>query len=139
MQMLRRSFLQGLGAALFVAPAIVRAENLMPIREYMPDVPPWCPPGWLPFDGREIKAKYYPELHAMLKKQRLPLHLRDDDDRVTQFRDDRVTQWYSGYDQIPNQAPLGARNIISYKKLLRPNGKIMEAGAGHIMWVPEGT
>lgn len=63
----RRKFLQGLGI-LFVAPAIVRADSLMPIKEYMPAVPAWCPDGWLPLDGREIKKKFYPDLYTVYKK-----------------------------------------------------------------------
>lgn len=107
----RRSFLKGVGA-LFIAPAIVRAQSLMPIKEYMPAVPAWCPEGWLPCDGREISKKFYPDLYAAYQHMRqsmvLPI-LRSGD---------------------------GVETVISYKNLLRPNGKLMIAGAYHPLYVP---
>src|SRR5882724_11468963 len=108
---LRRSFLKGMGA-LFIAPAIIRAENLMPIKEYMPAVPAWCPEGWLPLDGREISRKFYPDLYAMYQHMRLPL----------------VVPTYKSSD--------GVETVMSYKNLARPNGKLMLAGAYHPIHVP---
>src|SRR5712671_4730684 len=99
----RRSFLKGMGA-LFIAPAIIRAENLMPIKEYMPAVPAWCPEGWLPLDGREISKKFYPDLYAAYKHRKESL--------VVPFLN----------------APDGFKTVISYKNLVRPNGKLMLAG-----------
>lgn len=125
--MLRRSFLKGLGATLFVAPSIVRAENLMPIKEYMPEVPIWCPANWLPCDGREIKKKFYPELHAVLGKCRLP-----------QFASSRqLYGTYSSYEIMNlNKPPLGATRIISYKNLKYANGRIVPAGVISDFWAP---
>ena len=127
--MLRRSFLQGLGA-LFVAPAIVRASNLMPVKEYMPAVPAWCPEGWLPLDGREIKAKYYPDLYTQFKKLRFPMQL-DTDQGFTN---------YSGYEVIEtalkNRVP-SFKRIISAKDLIRPNGSVMKAGSFYTIQVKE--
>lgn len=116
--MLRRSFLKGLGA-LFVAPAIIRAENLMPIKEYMPEVPAWCPPGWLPLDGREISKKFYPELYAMHKKLHYP---------TTHLSDYQPYDTYAGYDPIDFRKKKEIQ-VISYKTMIRPNGRIMLPGA----------
>lgn len=109
---LRRSFLKGMGA-LFIAPAIIRAENLMPIKEYMPAVPAWCPEGWLPLDGREISRKFYPDLYAAYKRMRLPF----------------VLPTYKASD--------GLETVVAYKSLVRPNGQLMKAGAYHPIYVPE--
>ena len=107
---LRRSFLKGMGA-LFIAPAIIRAENLMPIKEYMPAVPAWCPEGWLPLDGREISRKFYPDLYAAYKHMRYPLIL-------------------------PTiQSSDGVETVIAYKSFIRPNGQLMKAGAYHPLYV----
>lgn len=109
---LRRSFLKGVGA-LFIAPAIIRAENLMPIKEYMPAVPAWCPEGWLPLDGREISKKFYPDLYAVYQRMRMPLILSN------------------------HQSTDGLETVIAYKSFLRPNGQLMKAGACHPIYVPE--
>ncbi len=119
--MLRRSFLQGLGA-LFVAPAIIRAENLMPIKEYALAVPSWCPDGWLPLDGREIKKKFYPDLFAIYEKCGFPMQLGND----------QVFSPYSGYEVVETAMrviPTAYKRIISSKNLYRPNGQQMLAGA----------
>jgi len=108
----RRSFLKGMGA-LFIAPAIIRAENLMPIKEYMPAVPAWCPEGWLPLDGREISRKFYPELYAAYKHMRYSLILSD------------------------QPSTDGLETVIAYKSFIRPNGQLMKAGACHPIYVPE--
>lgn len=108
----RRSFLKGMGA-LFVAPAIIRAENLMPIKEYMPAVPAWCPEGWLPCDGREISKKFYPDLYAAHNHMKFPLILP-----ILKSND-------------------GLETVVSYKTLVRPNGSVMIAGAYHPIYVPE--
>lgn len=55
----RRGFLLGLSAGI-VAPTIVRAEALMPIKSYAE--------AWLPCDGRIINPRLYPELHALMKR-----------------------------------------------------------------------
>ena len=120
--MLRRSFLKGMGA-FFIAPAIIRAENLMPIKEYAPAVPSWCPDGWLPLDGREINKKFYPDLYAMYKKCRYHMKLSDDQDGKTHT--DYALQSYR------------IHRIISYKDLPRYNGSVMRAGASHDFFVPE--
>ena len=120
--MLRRSFLKGVGA-LFIAPAIIRAESLMPIKEYAPSVPSWCPDGWLPLDGREIKKKFYPDLYTMLEKQRLPMTLGS---------------------QLPAYAPEFGfhrvrsieRMIVAYKDMVRSNGTLMRAGHTYSLLVP---
>ncbi len=109
---LRRSFLKGM-CALFIAPAIVRVENLMPIKEYMPAVPAWCPEGWLPCDGREISRKFYPDLYAAYGRMRIPLLVPD-----------LTNSW-------------GLQTVISYKNMIRPNGGTMVAGACHPIYVPE--
>ena len=109
---LRRSFLKGVGA-LFIAPAIIRAENLMPIKEYMPVVPAWCPEGWLPLDGREISRKFYPELYAAYQRMRMPLMLSN------------------------QKSTDGLETVIAYKNFLRPNGQLMQAGACHPIYVPK--
>lgn len=66
----RRSFLLGLGAAL-AAPAIVRAEVLMPVRKLIvPDVlgnvigphTHAAPEAWLPCDGRTLSRAMYADL-----------------------------------------------------------------------------
>jgi len=108
----RRSFLKGM-SALFIAPAIIRAESLMPIKEYMPAVPAWCPEGWLPLDGREISRKFYPDLYAAFQRTRLPL-------MIPEYEDSN-----------------GFKTVISYKNLIRPNGKLMLAGAYHPLYVPK--
>jgi hypothetical protein len=118
----RRSVLKGL-AALFVAPAIIRVENLMPIKEYMPEVPAWCPEGWLPCDGRKISRKFYPDLCAMFERMRIPL-------KVPNYEVDAPLQGYDG-GRINS-----IKTVISYKTLVRPNGKLMQAGACHPVYVP---
>lgn len=109
----RRSFIKGL-AALFVAPAIIRAENLMPIREMVPGVPEWCPSGWLPLDGREIKKKFYPDLYSSYERLR--------------------------YAQVLSDSPPDGRfaRVISACDMVRPNGSIMKAGALHTIVIPYG-
>lgn len=68
----RRGFLLGLGAAL-AAPAIVRAEIIMPVRKVV--LPPPIPPGrslalgWLPCDGREVSSFAYPDLFDVIGRQ----------------------------------------------------------------------
>jgi len=112
----RRSFLKGI-SVLFIAPAIIRAENLMPIREYAPAVPDWCPDGWLPLDGREITKKFYPDLHSAYARMRYSHRLS-------------MQEPYSGSDgsQIAT--------IISAKDLRRANGSIMRAGVCHDIIIP---
>lgn len=66
----RRGFLTGV-AALLAAPVVVRAGVLMPVRSIIippPPVPPWCPPGWLPCDGRSISAIDFPQLASVLRE-----------------------------------------------------------------------
>jgi Phage Tail Collar Domain len=125
----RRSVLKGLGM-LFVAPAIVRAESLMPIKEYMPAVPAWCPDGWLPLDGREIKKKFYPDLYAAYQKLRFPMQVANDQNYHT----------YSEYEVHINETRFsllrGERRLVSYKDLIRPNGQLMRAGAMHSIFIP---
>jgi len=130
----RRSFLQGLGATL-LAPAICRAENLMPIKEYMPEVPVWCPDGWLPLDGREIKRKFYPDLFAAYDRMRLSKTLQNQQEYVS------LAGLSPPRLQIGVRAPAAQieRRIVSYRDLLRPNGTVMRAGAGHTIVVPEGV
>ena len=106
----RRSVLKGM-AALFVAPAIIRVENLMLIKEYMPAVPAWCPEGWLPCDGREVSKKFYPDLYAALEHMKLPLVIPD-------------------YGNV-------IKMVVSYKNLKRSNGEVMIAGAYHPIYIPE--
>jgi hypothetical protein len=108
----RRSFLKGL-SALFVAPAIIKAENLMPIREYAPSVPDWCPDGWLPLDGREIKKKFYPDLYAARERLRYPLRL-----------------------SMQNLEGSSTATVISARDMVRPNGTIMRAGVGYEIILP---
>lgn len=62
----RRSFLLGLGAAL-AAPAIVRAEVLMPVRKIIQ--PDWLiiiDDPWIPLDGRTLSRETYGELFAAI-------------------------------------------------------------------------
>lgn len=63
----RRSFLLGLGATL-AAPAIVRAEVLMPVRRLIVPSPleALAAQGMLPCDGRLISRKIYGELYAVI-------------------------------------------------------------------------
>lgn len=111
----RRSFLKGISAALFIAPAIIRAENLMSVREFAPSVPDWCPDGWLPLDGREIKKKFYPDLYAARERLRFPMTLGN----------------------LPPEGRVA--HIISARDLYRPNGVIMRAGVGHTIVLPEAS
>jgi hypothetical protein len=73
MLMQRRSFLVGLGS-LFVAPAVVKASSLMPLRGevMLPSmtIPSWCPPGWAPANGHLVDHFQFPELHAWFKRTR---------------------------------------------------------------------
>lgn len=72
--MQRRGFLLGLGAAL-AAPAIVRAEVLMPVRKLvtfneqslMAVIE--CIPRWVPCDGRELSRALYADLFSALGTQ----------------------------------------------------------------------
>lgn len=52
----RRSFITGV-AAVFAAPAIVRASSLMPIKVYREKIR-----AWLPCDGRMLYRADYPDL-----------------------------------------------------------------------------
>lgn len=74
----RRSFLLGLGAAL-AAPAIVRAELIMPVRSLVKPAAPSIdamladaaamasyPGGWLPCDGRSLSRALYSELFQVM-------------------------------------------------------------------------
>lgn len=67
----RRGFLAG-AATLLAAPMVVRSGILMPVRSIIPPPPPivpsWCPPGWLPCDGRAVSASAFPDLFALLDK-----------------------------------------------------------------------
>lgn len=126
--MLRRTFLQGLGM-LFIAPAIVRAESLMPIKELMPPVPDWCPNGWLPLDGREIKKKFYPDLYAVYKKLHFPMQLGND----------QGYNPYSGYEEFSIRDMPKHRRIISARDLYRSNGDVMKAGALYNLEIKEGA
>jgi hypothetical protein len=108
----RRSFLKGL-SALFIAPAIVRASSLMPVHEMALGVPDWCPLGWLPLDGREIKKKFYPDLYRAYERMRMPMRL------AMQEPDGRTAI------------------IIAGRDMKRPNGSIMKAGAGYTILLPE--
>jgi len=119
--MYRRSVLKGM-AALFIAPAIIRAESLMPIKEYMPAVPAWCPDGWIPLDGREISKKFYPDLYAAYKRMKEPLV---------------VPNVYSYLGVSGYEYPKGVQTVMSYKNMVRPNGRLMIAGAHHPIYVPE--
>jgi hypothetical protein len=111
--MKRRSFLAGIGA-LFVAPAIIKAESLMPIRSYELPVPDWCPPGWLPLDGREISKKFYPDLYRAYEHMRLPMTV--------------------GLENTEGQR---TATLISYRDLKRSSGQIMKAGVHHTIILPE--
>jgi hypothetical protein len=116
--MLRRSFLKGLAATLFIAPSIVRAENLMKIKEYMPEVPAWCPQGFLPMDGREINKKYYPDLFETYNRCKFPMRLND-------------IQSYTpitSYEVANFGFKPGRTKIVSYQNLKRSNGSIVPAG-----------
>lgn len=126
--MLRRSFLKGLGATLFVAPSIVRADSLMKVKEYMPAVPEWCPEGWLPCDGRTIKQKFYPDLYKAYTKMRYHLALSDQGEFMT----------YSGFEVPGAYRGRAVRQIISYKDLKRANGSIVQAGVKHDLVLPDG-
>jgi hypothetical protein len=121
----RRSLLKGLGA-LFVAPAIVHIENLMPVRELMPSVPDWCPDGWLPLDGREIKKKFYPDLYASYERMRFPMCVSNDQVFETPF-----TYQPTGQPLKPQYA-----RIISAKDIRRSNGTAMRAGVTSIILLP---
>lgn len=111
----RRSFLTGL-SALFVAPAIIRAESLMPIRSYAPPVPDWCPLGWLPLDGREITKKFYPALFRSYQDMRFPLQL-----------------------QSQNLEGSRTATIISYRDMIRSNGSVMKAGVAYDLVLPNAS
>lgn len=111
----RRSFLKGI-SALFIAPAIVRASSLMPVHEMMPGVPDWCPDGWLPLDGRDIKKKFYPDLHAAYERLRFPMRL-----------------------SMQNLDGSRTATLISAKDMVRPNGVIMRAGVGYEIMLPAGV
>lgn len=58
----RRGFLTGLGAALFTAPAIVRASSLMPVKvvDLFP-LRPETPPPWLTVDYLDAILHYMKE------------------------------------------------------------------------------
>jgi hypothetical protein len=108
----RRSFLKSL-SALFIAPAIVRASSLMPVHEMMQSVPDWCPDGWLPLDGREIKKKFYPDLYRSYERMHRPMRL----------------------DMQPPDGRTAV--IIASRDMRRPNGTVMKAGAGYTILLPE--
>lgn len=57
----KRNFLIGAGATIIAAraPAIVRAESIMPIKSYPPGV-------WIPCDGREIDGRRFSGLMRLL-------------------------------------------------------------------------
>lgn len=111
----RRSFLKGVGL-LFAAPAIVHAGNIMAVHEIVPSIPSWCPDGWLPLDGRAIRAKLYPDLYEQYKRLRFSMSL----------------------DNRPPEANSFGRTayIVSAKDFVRPNGTVMKAGAGHTVFLP---
>lgn len=67
----RRGFIAGLGA-LFVAPAIVRASSIMPVKVFTPEIiapPPFLarPALWMPCDGRLLKLSDYPDVPAHIR------------------------------------------------------------------------
>jgi len=69
MNVSRRGFLTGGAAVVLSAPAIVRASSLMPIRvprAFSLTVPTWCPPGFLPADGRTLPKDQYPGLWGII-------------------------------------------------------------------------
>jgi hypothetical protein len=131
----RRSFLAGLGS-LFLAPAVVKASSLMPLRgevmlPSMP-IPSWCPPGWAPANGHLVDRFQFPELHAWFKRTRQNgAHLNG------QFKlpgSAMPTEWYSGYqelriDKLDNpcietvEVPL-----IAVKPMVRTNGTMAQPG-----------
>lgn len=63
----RRFFLRGASAAAVVAatvtPAKVAIDLVMPAVE---PIPAWCPPGFLPCDGRPLSRLMYPRLFAVM-------------------------------------------------------------------------
>ena len=73
MEVQRRSFLTGLGS-LFLAPAVVKASSLMPLRGVVMlpamTIPAWCPPGWVPATGHLVDRFQFPELHEWFKRTR---------------------------------------------------------------------
>jgi hypothetical protein len=122
----RRSFLKGLGATLFVAPAIVRAESLMQVREVMPSVPDWCPPGWLPLDGREIKKKFYPDLYRSYERMRFPMFVANE----------QRFEGYGGYKIPDGRLQPSFVRIIAAKDQVRSNGTIARAGVVATISIP---
>lgn len=121
----RRSFLKGI-SALFIAPAIVRASSLMPVHEMMPSIPAWCPDGWLPLDGREIKKKFYPDLYSAYERMRFPMRVGTDQIYET-------PHGYSPTGLLPE--PQFAR-IISARDMRKANGEIMRAGVTSTILLP---
>lgn len=66
--MKRRAFITGLAAA-FAAPAIVRAEVLMPVRKLiLPPHPSLMPEAlaWIPCDGRVLSRALYADLFKVI-------------------------------------------------------------------------
>lgn len=126
----RRSLLKGLGL-LFVAPAIVKASSLMPVREMMPSVPSWCPDGWLPLDGREIKKKFYPDLYAAYERMRFPMQLANQQ----KFGSMAPFESFGSGTILPPQYA----TIVSAKDFRRSNGVIARAGQTISIMLPPGV
>jgi hypothetical protein len=129
MLMQRRSFLVGLGS-LFVAPAVVKASSLMPLRGVKMtrwiDIPSWCPPGFIPYDNSKLTKQQFPELHDWFKRcRRGAAHLADEFD----LGGGSVTEWYGGYEILKLKDPRAFADglsvsvpLISIAKLKRANG-----------------
>ena len=106
----RRGFL-GFLTGIISAPVIVSADSLMKIKgeDLLANtkVPHWCPPGWLPCDGRPLNESAFPILSDRLRALRFPI-------------------------KVPLIYPRGREiTIIAATDMVRSNGSIMRAGAFH--------
>jgi|SRR5882672_5135047 len=128
----RRSFFSGLVAAV-AAPLVVKAEMLMPLRgvKLLPDIdiPSWCPPGWVPADGRLVSKFQFPELHKWFAKTREYGAHGSENFRLPDMRGMVGMTGYSGYETLEVQfATRPNVQIISVGDMRWPNGRLSPPG-----------
>ena len=112
----RRSFLAGLGAALFVAPAIVKSTSLMPVKQVVwtprkrmftaeldqiKRTVSWKSPEGLPVEWGKYKELIQPELEA--RPELYQTVSRDYHSAVREFEE---TSLFDGQERYPSIMPL---------------------------------